>query len=96
MRAYTIAIVFLSALHTYFSVSKGNSPLSWEFLLLLLSPLLFFAWKDIQNIKFGKDGLKVEKAKKVNEYISKAMLSNYSISNQLFNENNKYLKYYSK
>ena len=83
MRAYTIGIVFLSALHTYFSISKGNSPLSWEFLLLLLSPLLFFAWKDIQNIKFGKDGLQVEKAKKVNEYISKAMHGKYLSKQEL-------------
>ena len=65
MRAYAIAIVFLSALHTYFSIQKGNSPLSLEFLLLLFSPLLFLAWKDIQNIKFGKDGLEIERLREI-------------------------------
>jgi hypothetical protein len=77
IRAYIFGIVFLSALHTYFSILKGNSPISWELLLLFLSPFLFYAWKDVQNIKFGKEGLEFEKSKKVNEYISKAMHGKY-------------------
>ena len=64
MRAYITAVIFISAIHCFFSIDKGESPLSWEFLLLVLSPFVALIWSDISNFKFGSKGLEVEKIKR--------------------------------
>ncbi len=64
MKAYITAVIFIGTLHCYFSVVNGDSPLTWHFLLLVISPFVISIWKDISNLKFGLDGLEVEKIKK--------------------------------
>lgn len=64
MRAYIIAIVFISALHVYFSINKGESPLSPVFLVLILSSFIPLIWQEASKIKLGKDGLEFERLKK--------------------------------
>ncbi|BDF95858.1 MULTISPECIES: hypothetical protein [unclassified Pseudoalteromonas] len=63
MRAYALAVIFISACHVYFSASQNESPLSFLFLFFVLSPFLPYVWKDLSNIKFDKNGLSLEKLK---------------------------------
>lgn len=64
MRAYITAVIFIGTLHCYFSIVNGESPLTWHFLLLVISPFIVFIWRDISNLKFGMDGIEVAKIKK--------------------------------
>jgi len=63
LRAYTIAVIFISAWHVYFNVEKSESPLSMIFVFFILSPFLPFVWKELGNIKLGKDGIALERLK---------------------------------
>ncbi len=72
MRAFTIAVIAIAGFHCYVSLSKGESPLNWQFLLLVLSPLLALVWKDIGLLKFGHKGFEIERIKEdVNRAITK-------------------------
>ncbi|VVN32013.1 hypothetical protein PS662_04931 [Pseudomonas fluorescens] len=73
MRAYTITVVFIAACHVYFSLGEGKSPLSILFVFLILSPFLPFVWKELANVKLGKDGISLERLKiDVNSTIKEA------------------------
>jgi len=63
MRAYIAAVVFVSSWHVYFSILKQESPLSMPFLILMLSPFFPFVWKEVSNLKLGKDGFEVQRLK---------------------------------
>ena len=63
MRAYIGAVIFISAWHVYFSILKKETPLSIPFLILLISPFITYIWKEVSNVKLGKDGFEVQRLK---------------------------------
>jgi hypothetical protein len=72
MRAYIIAVIFIATLHCISTVSKFESPLSWQFFLLIASPILILAWKDLAKLKLDpKGGLELERLK---EEINKSIV----------------------
>lgn len=74
MRAYIIAITFISALHVYFSIQKSESPLNVLLVVLLLVPFVPFIWNEITNIKLGKDGFELQRLKsEVDKTIKRAV-----------------------
>jgi hypothetical protein len=63
MRAYIIGVIFISALHIYYSIQKAESPLNVFLVILLLVPFVPYIWNEIANIKLGKDGLELQRLK---------------------------------
>lgn len=73
MRAYIIAVIFISTVHIYFSALENQSPLSLPFIFFVMSPFLPSIWKDLSNLKLDKNGVSIEKLKNdVDKTIKKA------------------------
>ena len=63
MRAYILAATFIASIHVYFSIQKAESPLNVLLVVILLVPFIPYIWKEVSNIKFGKDGLELQRLK---------------------------------
>lgn len=63
MRAYIAAVIFVSSWHIYFCILKQESPLTIPFLVLMMSPFAPYIWKEVSNLKLGKDGFEIQRLK---------------------------------
>lgn len=70
---YAIAAAIISVIHIVLSITNYTPLITTPFLILFLSPLFPTFWKEISQIKFGKDGLELQRLKQeTNRTIKKA------------------------
>ncbi|MCK5110363.1 MAG: hypothetical protein KAQ94_02495 [Arcobacteraceae bacterium] len=60
---YMIIIAVLTLVHIDIGITNRVSPIDFTLILLLLIPFLTIVWKDASKIKFGSNGLELEKEK---------------------------------
>ena len=80
MKFFYIAVIILVTIaHIIYSFKLGQSPLNANLVILLLSPLVFFLWKDASSIKLGAKGIELEKMKKEVDKTIKHAVKGHSI-----------------
>jgi hypothetical protein len=79
---YIAVIILVTIAHLIFSFKSGQSPLNASLVILLLSPLIFFLWKDASSIKLGAKGLELEKMKNAVDKTIKHAVKGHSIDSR--------------